>query len=98
MQFVVAVVFATFPFLLRALCFFDSADCLMVFAICVPSLGWLRLIFILTLKTSDRTRTTWATVRQPDAPQRAGLSPNPHLLYTMQSPETWSQGLRLHLR
>jgi hypothetical protein len=90
MQFV-PVVFVAIAFLLGALQFFDSADLLMVCAICVPSLGWLRLIFILRLKTSDRTRTAWATVRQAETRHVAGLNPNSHLLCKMQSPETWSQ-------
>jgi hypothetical protein len=88
MQFV-PVVFAFFV-LLPALRFFDSADLLMVCAICVPSLGWLRLIFILRVNTSDRTRTAWATERQIGT-RLTGLSPNSHLLYRMQSPESWSQ-------
>jgi len=79
MQFV-PVVFVAIAFLRRALRFFDSTDLLMVRAICVPSLGWLRLIFILRLKTSDRTRTTWAAARQIGT-RLAGLNPNPHLHY-----------------
>ena len=80
-QFVVAVGFATWRLdLRRALYFFDNTDCLMVFAICVPSLGWLRLIFTLRLKTSDRTRTTWATTRQAGHQHWAGFNPNPHLI------------------
>ena len=89
MQFV-PVVFVAIAFLRRALRFFDSVDLLMVCAICVPSLGWLRLIFILRLKTSDRTRTTWATVRQIGT-RLAGLNPNSSPLYKMQSPESRSQ-------
>jgi hypothetical protein len=96
MQFVVAVGFATLRcLLLRALDFFDNTDCLMVFAICVPSLGWLRLMLIPTLNTSDRTRTTWATARHAGHQHLAGFNPNLSSVYGMQSLKTWSQPARL---
>ena len=84
MQFV-PVVFFAIAFLLRALQLFDRADLLMVCAICVPSLGWLRLMFILRLKTSDRTRTAWATVRQAETRHMAGFNPNLLSLHWMRS-------------
>ena len=91
MQFV-PVVFVAIAFLLRALRLFDSADLLMVCAICVPSLGWLRLIFILRLKTSDRTRTTWATVRQIGT-RLAGLNPNSYsIIYDAKSGKLVAKG------
>ena len=60
----VPVTFATLAVLLLALCFVDSCDFFMMFAICVPSFGWLRLMLMLILTTSDRARTTRATIRQ----------------------------------
>ena len=86
--------FATLRFLLRALDFFDNTDCLMVFAICVPSLGWLRLMLIPTLNTSDRTRTAWATARHAGHQHLAGFNPNLFSVYGMQRLKTWSQPAR----
>lgn len=74
MQFV-SVAF-TAAILLRFACLVDRSDLLMVFAICVPSSCWLRLMFSLKLKTSDKTITTWATARHADT-RLTGLNPNP---------------------
>ena len=68
MQFV-AVDFARLA-LLYAVLFFDNTDCLVVFAIWVPSMDWLRL------STSDKTTITWATIRQADLRFMADLSPD----------------------
>lgn len=93
MQFVVAVGFATLRCsLLRALYFLDSVDFLMVCAICcAPPLGWSRLMLIPMLNTSDRTRTTWATVRQAGLQHFAGFNPRPPSIYRMQSRDSRSQ-------
>lgn len=76
-QFVVAVGFASLRLILRcALCCLDNVDCLRVFAICAPPMGWSRLMLIPTLNTSDRTRTTWATTRHAGLRRFAGFNPN----------------------